>query len=188
MNDKNIKEIIEDLENECPICLEELNHDIYNDLKCKHLFHRECLKGMKSKECPMCRREMNLDEELDNIITENIEKLKQEYQFNERVYEIINRMNTIEMQVRFAIYYLKTFLDIPDFIIPRDINLDFYINNEAYDTGYYSYSIIEEICNIYNEHIISLDNNENEENEEIEEENENEENNKIFINIYPCFS
>jgi len=48
-----------DEEKTCSICLES-NNVGWTEVKCKHLFHFECLKIWieKSKTCPICREEI----------------------------------------------------------------------------------------------------------------------------------
>ena len=49
-------------EKSCSICLSEYEDEdkIVINLKCKHIFHKECLKswGKMSNKCPICRTEM----------------------------------------------------------------------------------------------------------------------------------
>ena len=48
-----------DIEEECPICLEQLHKGEYQKvLDCKHCFHKKCIDRWFKKDndfCPMCR-------------------------------------------------------------------------------------------------------------------------------------
>ena len=52
-------------ETECAICLEEFKrNDIIKEFyKCKHIFHKECLKSWlkRSNECPLCKHDLTED-------------------------------------------------------------------------------------------------------------------------------
>lgn len=39
----------------CSICLDNLNTESTINLKCNHLFHRNCLKKITNNKCPLCR-------------------------------------------------------------------------------------------------------------------------------------
>ena len=58
---KKIKyhKVKEELENECPICLDQINVGEYEKtLNCKHCFHKKCIDRWFNKDndfCPMCR-------------------------------------------------------------------------------------------------------------------------------------
>ena len=47
---------------ECPICLETTSRRFSGFVKlkkCKHVFHKKCLKMIKNNQCPMCREYIN---------------------------------------------------------------------------------------------------------------------------------
>jgi hypothetical protein len=48
---------------ECAICFGLLNEDVYNT-KCKHQFHKSCLKKMHNDKCPLCRQQMGINVEI----------------------------------------------------------------------------------------------------------------------------
>ena len=62
---KKIKKKYPD-EKACSICLVDYEDDdrIVCNLKCKHIFHKDCLKtwGQRSNKCPICRDEMAVKE------------------------------------------------------------------------------------------------------------------------------
>ncbi len=51
-------------ENNCSICLEELNE--YISLKCNHKFHSECVNKLLEKNCPLCRIKIDDDDDDGN--------------------------------------------------------------------------------------------------------------------------
>lgn len=55
-------------ENECPICLEKINHKTSDKLECGHLFHKDCLDKwfMNNYTCPICRSEVE-EEKIKHI-------------------------------------------------------------------------------------------------------------------------
>ena len=59
VNDDNLNDF---LNSQCNICMEEYKVDEYIiKLKCKHLFHKECIKDWLCKEkisCPVCRMDV----------------------------------------------------------------------------------------------------------------------------------
>ncbi len=50
---------------ECAICLDSddenniSNNKIYRHLKCKHIFHKHCMKYINNNLCPICRHPIN---------------------------------------------------------------------------------------------------------------------------------
>ena len=52
-------------ETECAICLEEFKrNDIIKEFyKCKHIFHKDCLKNWlkRSNVCPLCKHDLTED-------------------------------------------------------------------------------------------------------------------------------
>ncbi len=64
-NTIQLKEINYDKEGICSICLEELNISIKIELKCEHVFHKDCIERwismnetFKNTNCPECRDEI----------------------------------------------------------------------------------------------------------------------------------
>lgn len=51
--------IVDNMSDECPICLEELKTKKCVQTKCNHIYHEECMKVSleSSLKCPMCRKE-----------------------------------------------------------------------------------------------------------------------------------
>ena len=48
---------------DCPICMEKFKKDdMVTDIKCKHLFHKDCIMewGKYKNECPNCRDKLPL--------------------------------------------------------------------------------------------------------------------------------
>ena len=62
---KHIQKYDSRRETECAICLEEFKrNDIIKEFyKCKHIFHKECLKSWlkRSNECPLCKHDLTED-------------------------------------------------------------------------------------------------------------------------------
>ena len=62
---KHIQKYDSRKETECAICLEEFQrNDIIKEFyKCKHIFHKECLKNWlkRSNECPLCKHDLTED-------------------------------------------------------------------------------------------------------------------------------
>ena len=62
---KHIQKYDSRKETECAICLEEFQrNDIIKEFyKCKHIFHKECLKNWlkRSNECPLCKYDLTED-------------------------------------------------------------------------------------------------------------------------------
>ncbi len=62
LNTLNILKITKDMNENCTICMEEMNEDEeYFDIKCKHIFHKNCLETyLKNYNhiCPVCRNEI----------------------------------------------------------------------------------------------------------------------------------
>ena len=58
----NNKNLIDFLNSQCNICMEEYKIDDHiTKLKCRHLFHKECIKDWLCKEkisCPVCRMDV----------------------------------------------------------------------------------------------------------------------------------
>ena len=58
----NVLKITEDMNEKCLVCMEEMNEgDIYIDIKCKHVYHKECLTEYLTKYnhiCPTCRMDI----------------------------------------------------------------------------------------------------------------------------------
>jgi hypothetical protein len=64
-------------DNQCSICLEELDENSMFELECKHTFHAKCIVGWfrttDKKTCPMCRddpnkvKETNLQEDVEQL-------------------------------------------------------------------------------------------------------------------------
>jgi hypothetical protein len=56
------KKVKEELELECPICLENFKqNEYYRKLDCDHCFHKKCIDRWFKKdhsECPMCRKKI----------------------------------------------------------------------------------------------------------------------------------
>lgn len=57
-----VREDNEKLNEDCPICLEELKIKKCIETECEHLFHEECLKAsiQTAMKCPMCRRDFTV--------------------------------------------------------------------------------------------------------------------------------
>ena len=59
INQMNVLKITSDMNEKCLICMEEMNEDeLYIDIKCKHIYHKECLTEYLTKYnhiCPTCR-------------------------------------------------------------------------------------------------------------------------------------
>ncbi len=62
LNKLNVLKITNDMNEKCAICIEEMNEDEeYFDIKCKHIFHKECLETyLKNYNhiCPVCRNDV----------------------------------------------------------------------------------------------------------------------------------
>ena len=62
LNTLNVLKITKDMNEKCAICIEEMNeNEEYFDIKCKHIFHSECLNTyLKNYNhiCPVCRNEI----------------------------------------------------------------------------------------------------------------------------------
>ncbi len=62
LNTLNILKITKDMNEKCTVCLLEMNEDEeYFDIKCKHIFHKDCLETyLKNYNhiCPVCREEI----------------------------------------------------------------------------------------------------------------------------------
>ncbi len=62
LNKLNIFKITKDMNENCTICMEEMNEDEeYFDINCKHIFHKNCLETyLKNYNhiCPVCRNEI----------------------------------------------------------------------------------------------------------------------------------
>ncbi|KAL7034232.1 hypothetical protein ACKWTF_007904 [Chironomus riparius] len=72
----------EQIENECPICLQKLLYPV--KLPCNHIFCFLCIKGIRKspdavKSCAMCRKPFNIEEIEQNV---GIEKTSIDKQFN----------------------------------------------------------------------------------------------------------
>ena len=56
-------------QNNCPICLEEIDCDKKAiELHCGHFFHRDCIKDIKGNSCPLCRGNLTIKDIHDTII------------------------------------------------------------------------------------------------------------------------
>ena len=46
----------------CAVCLDDINmeSDAAIKLHCGHIFHKNCIKGIRVKKCPLCRETINL--------------------------------------------------------------------------------------------------------------------------------
>jgi hypothetical protein len=44
----------------CSLCLEKHNWTNIMMLTCGHVFHGQCIKGLKKPECPECRKDIEL--------------------------------------------------------------------------------------------------------------------------------
>ena len=53
----------------CPVCMETDNKMLV--LSCKHTIHKECAKGLTSKNCPICRSEVKWPRSLSKRIKRN---------------------------------------------------------------------------------------------------------------------
>lgn len=64
LNTLNILKITKDMNERCTICLSEMIEDEeYLDIKCKHIFHKDCLETyLKNYNhiCPVCREEIGI--------------------------------------------------------------------------------------------------------------------------------
>ena len=62
LNKLNVSKITKDMNEKCMVCIEEMNEDEeYFDIKCKHIFHKDCLETyLKNYNhiCPVCRNEI----------------------------------------------------------------------------------------------------------------------------------
>ncbi len=62
LNTLNVLKITNEINEKCMICIEEMNEDEeYFDIKCKHIFHKNCLETyLKNYNhiCPVCRNEI----------------------------------------------------------------------------------------------------------------------------------
>jgi hypothetical protein len=62
INQMDTLKITSDMNEKCLICMEEMNEDdIYIDIKCKHIYHKECLIEYLTKYnhiCPTCRMDI----------------------------------------------------------------------------------------------------------------------------------
>ncbi len=76
MNENKLEEIKIN-ENQCSICLEEMDEHSIFELECKHTFHTKCIVGWfrttDKKTCPMCRDNPNKEKETD--LQQDVEQL-----------------------------------------------------------------------------------------------------------------
>jgi len=50
------------IDNECVICLEEVDkHTNFKCKLCKNIFHTKCIYNLKEKKCPLCREEIKIE-------------------------------------------------------------------------------------------------------------------------------
>lgn len=69
------------IKGDCSICLCEVEQKEDCELKCNHIHHIDCLKGLRQLKCPVCRAPLEgnrLDKKTINNIKQNIEKDKKE--------------------------------------------------------------------------------------------------------------
>jgi len=79
---------------ECAICRELLNEDVYNT-KCKHQFHKTCLKRMNNDICPLCRKNMGINIEIGRsfddtlrslqLLNETVQRVREEHELRQAV-------------------------------------------------------------------------------------------------------
>ena len=109
---KKSKEILKkDEDLTCAICIDNIGapRDKNLKLKCGHIFHKECLKGLVKRECPLCRRVIKkLPRDISESIEGNIERYRIERQeeiANEDLLSIIadeNLMTTMLLLYSFV--------------------------------------------------------------------------------------
>ena len=87
---------------DCPICMDAL---FGKPMKCGHIMHTECMKGLRKMECPLCRDKLTeLSQEMEKIIISNIEKDRIERLENEAASIETNGFSLEEIMYRFAIF------------------------------------------------------------------------------------
>ncbi len=88
-------------DNQCSICLEELDENSMFELECKHTFHAKCIVGWfrttDKKTCPMCRDNPNKEKETN--LQEDVEQLFDLLHQHEDVPEVAQILQ-LEDQVR----------------------------------------------------------------------------------------
>lgn len=74
---KSSRKIISVFQDKCPVCLDD-DGDFFK-LSCSHTIHLVCSEGLVEAKCPICREKiLNFPEKLNEKISENAEKYKQE--------------------------------------------------------------------------------------------------------------
>ncbi len=76
----NIHQIVS-IEN-CPVCYEEISQK--EALQCSHLVHIDCIKQSMKPECPICRAVLTLPPDVMDVINQNAEKIKMEWEEEDR--------------------------------------------------------------------------------------------------------
>ena len=64
------------MNNDCVICLENINKDNLIKLNCKHMFHKDCILTLikkRNRKCPLCRHRITWT---INFIETNNHKIK----------------------------------------------------------------------------------------------------------------
>lgn len=120
----------------CSICLDPISNDCII-MKCKHVLHEECMKGMTSLTCPLCRfpiEENDIPNDLYDMLINNSNSFRDELEKEDRnaliqhLRETDNQNRTRLEDARYsfetylALKYLKD-MGIPERFIPVDINI-----------------------------------------------------------------
>nr|QBK85762.1 MAG: putative RING finger E3 ubiquitin ligase [Marseillevirus LCMAC101] len=119
---------------ECPVCFEKEN---LTPLSCLHLIHLECAKNLISSVCPICNAPLeDLPEEIQNQITENEKKYKDELEQEDRrtIEELSRRQSLISrmemviqpppsVEILAAIQYTRS-IGIPLNCIPSEMRVN----------------------------------------------------------------
>ena len=67
------------MNNECPICLNELNNKFSVNTPCNHILCLECFVQLKNLECPICRSNFH-----KRPVKSIAQKFKSEFKINDK--------------------------------------------------------------------------------------------------------
>lgn len=54
-------QMVQTMDEDCPVCFEPLGEGETNTLGCGHIFHQTCINRLRDRRCPLCRAPIPID-------------------------------------------------------------------------------------------------------------------------------